>query len=228
MSLTHPIGPTPSPTPSLAIWTDFGGVLTPPVDVTFNEFADRVGVPLWALKESMRLVGEKYGTDPMGPIDIPLIDEAAWSDELEDVLGGTFGVVADLQHFGDRWFAGRPANRAWAAHLNGFRARGAFVGLLSNLPPSWERHRRFMIDDSHFDGIVLSHAVGSRKPEPEIFELAAKRAGLEPHQCVLVDDLEKNVSGAIAAGWQAVHFHDADQAARQVSRLLDATAPVAV
>ncbi|GAA2481809.1 HAD-IA family hydrolase [Streptomyces longisporus] len=225
MSLSSP---TPAPSSSLAVWTDFGGVLTPPVGVTFNEFADRVGVPLWALKESMRLVGEKYGTDSMGAIDIPLIDEAAWSDELEDVLGGTFGVVADLQHFGDRWFAGRPANQAWAAHLETFRARGAFVGLLSNLPPSWDRHRRFMIDDSHFDDIVLSHAVGSRKPERAIFELAAKRAGLEPHQCVLVDDLEKNVVGAIAAGWQAVHFHDADQAARQVSRLLDAAAPAAV
>lgn len=221
MSLTFP-----APSPSLAVWTDFGGVLTPPVDVTFSQFADRVGVPLWALKESMRLVGEKYGTDSMGVIDIPLMDEASWSGELEDVLGGTFGLVADLENFGDRWFAGRPANKAWAAHLETFRARGAFVGLLSNLPPSWERHRRFMIDDSHFDDIVCSYAVGSRKPDPEIFRLAAERAGLPPHQCVLVDDLEKNVAGAVAAGWQAVHFRDADQAARQVAGLLDAATPV--
>ncbi|MGQ4388189.1 HAD-IA family hydrolase [Streptomyces sp. SAS_270] len=219
--------PTTPLTEPLAVWTDFGGVLTPPVDVTFTEFADRTGVPLWSLKESMRIVGEKYGTDSMGVIDIPLLDEASWSSELEDVLGGTFGIVADLENFGDRWFAGRPANAAWAGHLETFRARGAFVGLLSNLPPSWERHRRFMIDDSHFDGIVCSYAVGSRKPEPEIFEIAAQRAGLAPHQCVLVDDLEKNVAGAIAAGWQAVHFRDADQAARQITGLLNATAPLA-
>ncbi|MFJ9816693.1 HAD-IA family hydrolase [Streptomyces sp. NPDC101151] len=213
---------TPAP---LAIWTDFGGVLTPPVSVTFNEFADRTGVPMWALKEAMRIVGEKYGTDPMGAIDIPLIDEATWSSELEDVLGGTFGVVADLENFGDRWFAGRPANTLWMKHLEEFRSQGAFVGLLSNLPPSWERHRRFMADDSHFDSVVCSHAVGSRKPEPEIFRIAAERAGLEPDRCVLVDDLEKNVAGAIAAGWQAVLFHDAEQAARQVQGLLDAASP---
>ncbi|WP_328322442.1 HAD-IA family hydrolase [Streptomyces sp. NBC_00388] len=212
----------------LAIWTDFGGVLTPPVDVTFREFSDRVGVPLYSLREAMRLVGEAHGTDSMGVIDIPLLDEASWSDELETVLAGTFGVVADLENFGDRWFAGRPANAAWADHLEAFRARGAFVGLLSNLPPSWERHRRFMIDDSHFDDIVCSYAVGSRKPEPEIFRLAAARAGRAPHECVLVDDLEKNVAGAIAAGWQAVHFSDADQAARQITNLMDAAAPVAL
>ncbi|MET9496573.1 HAD family phosphatase [Streptomyces sp. NPDC006552] len=216
---------TAKPSAPLAIWTDFGGVLTPPVSVTFNEFADRVGVPLWSLKESMRLVGEKYGTDSMGAIDIPLIDEAAWSDELEDVLGSTFGIVADLENFGDRWFAGRPANARWTAALDAFRARGAFVGMLSNLPPSWVRHRRVMIDDSHFDDIVCSYEVGSRKPDPEIFHLAAERAGLAPHQCVLVDDLEKNVVGAMEAGWQAVHFHDAEQAARQVAHLLDAAAP---
>ncbi|MGW4561949.1 HAD-IA family hydrolase [Streptomyces sp. NPDC004561] len=214
-------------TAPLAVWTDFGGVLTPPVSVTFNEFADRVGVPLWSLKEAMRIVGEKHGTDSMGAIDIPLIDEATWSGELEDVLGSRFGVVADLENFGDRWFAGRPANAPWVKHLERFRAQGVFVGLLSNLPPSWERHRRYLADDSLFDGIVCSYAVGSRKPEPEIFRIAAERAGLEPHRCVLVDDLEKNVAGAMAAGWQAVLFHDAEQAARQVRGLLDATAPAA-
>ncbi|MEV0092282.1 HAD-IA family hydrolase [Streptomyces sp. NPDC050738] len=209
----------------LAIWTDFAGVLTPPVDVTFNAFADQVGVPLYALKEAMRVVGAAHGTDAMGVIDIPLLSVSAWSDALETELGATFGLVADLEHFGDQWFAERPTNTAWVQRLESFRARGAFVGLLADLPPSWERHRRLMVDDSHFDDIVCSYAVGSRKPEPEIFRLAAQRSGRAPHECVLVDDLEKNVAGAIAAGWQAVLFHDADQAARQVNHLMNAAAP---
>ncbi|WP_063771609.1 HAD-IA family hydrolase [Streptacidiphilus albus] len=211
---------TPS-TPALAVWTDFGGVLTQPVDVTFAEFSARYGVPLHALKEAMRLVGEAHGTDSMGVIDIPLLDEDAWSKELEEELERTFGLVCDLSDFGDRWFAGRPGNRAWAAHLASFRERGAFVGLLSNLPPSWERHRALLADDSHFDDVVCSHRVGARKPEPEIFRLAARRAGVEPRACVLVDDMDKNIAGARAAGWQAVHFRDADQAAFEVGRLLD-------
>ncbi|MDI5968503.1 HAD-IA family hydrolase [Streptomyces sp. SL13] len=216
---------THAPRP-LAVWTDFGGVLTPPVDVTFREFSTRANVPLHALKEAMRLVGEAHGTDSMGVLDTPMLDEESWSREVEAALAGTFGVDADLSRFGERWFAGRPANADWKARLEGFRAAGAFIGLLSNLPPSWERHRRFMIDDSHFDDIVCSYAVGCRKPEPEIFRIAAARADRAPHECVLVDDVEKNVVGAAAAGWHAVLFHDAAQAAGQVAALLGSAAPV--
>ena len=216
---------SPAP-PVLAVWTDFGGVLTPPVDVTFRDFGARTGVPPHALQEAMRLVGEAHGTDAMGVLDIPLLGEPDWAREVERVLERDFGLDADLSSFGDLWFAGRPANQDWLDELTALRARGHYVGMLSNLPPSWERHRRYMVDDAHFDGIVCSHAVGCRKPEPEIFRLAAERAGRVPGQCVLVDDLEKNCAGAVAAGWQAVRFHDAAQAARELRLLSRPAAPV--
>jgi putative hydrolase of the HAD superfamily len=212
-------------TNDLAVWTDFGGVLTAPVDTTFREFSDRVGVPLYALKEGMRLVGEAHGTDSMGVLDIPLLSEIDWAHELERVLAGTFGLVADLEDFGDRWFEGRPGNRTWLDVLAGLRSRGVFVGMLSNLPPSWERHRRHLADDSCFDAVVCSYAVGSRKPEPEIFRFAAERAGRPASRCVLVDDLEKNCVGAETAGWQAVHFTDADEAAARLEELLADAVP---
>jgi putative hydrolase of the HAD superfamily len=215
------------PATRLAVWTDFGGVLTPPVDVTFRDFTHRVGVPLHALKEAMRLVGEAHGTDSMGVLDIPLLSEEDWAREVERELEHTFGIVVDLMNFGDRWFDRRPANRTWVEELAALRSRGAFIGLLSNLPPSWERHRSHMVDDSHFDDIVCSYAVGARKPDPEIFRIAAERAGRRPHECVLVDDLEKNCAGAMAAGWQAVHFRNAVQAAREVRALLKAATPEA-
>ncbi|GAA2116382.1 hypothetical protein GCM10009759_61930 [Kitasatospora saccharophila] len=222
--------PASAAAPPFAVWTDFGGVLTQPVDTTFREFSTRYGIPLHALKESMRLVGEAHGTDSMGVLDIPLLDEDTWAKEVEAELERTFGLECDLSDFGDRWFAGRPANRAWAAHLAAFRASGAFVGLLSNLPPSWERHRAAVADDSRFDAVVCSHRVGTRKPEPEMFRLAARLAGVEPQACVLVDDVEKNTEGAREAGWHAVLFRDAEQAAREVGELLrqalDGAAPV--
>jgi putative hydrolase of the HAD superfamily len=219
--------PPPSSAAPLAIWTDFGGVLTEPVDVTFTEFSNRHGIPLHALREAMRMVGEAHGTDPMGVLDIPLLDEETWSKEVEAVLAETFGLECDLSNFGDRWFAWRPVNKAWADRLDDFRGRGAFVGLLSNLPPSWERHRSHLAPDSHFDDVVCSHQVATRKPEPEIFALAARRAGVEPGACVLVDDMETNIAGARAAGWKAVLFRDAEQAAREVGALLEEALPPA-
>ncbi|MFI9387362.1 HAD family hydrolase [Kutzneria sp. NPDC052558] len=209
----------------MAIWTDFGGVLTPPVAETFRSFSDRFGVPEHALKEAMKEVGRSYGTDSMGPLDIPLVDEQTWAKQVEDVLSEQYGVIADLSDFGENWFHGRPANRAWVAYLRTARQRGVFVGMLSNMPPAWEPQWRRMVSEDLFDAVVVSHDSGCRKPEQAIYELAARRAGRQPHECVLVDDLAVNCEGARAAGWNAVLFTDTAKAAEEIEDLL-ALAPV--
>lgn len=205
---------------AMAVWTDFGGVLTPPVQETFTSFEARFGVPQHALKEAMAEVGRAYGTDSMGPLDIPLVDEPTWAKQVEQVLIESFGLDVDLSDFGERWFDGRPANREWVAHLLALRERGVFVGMLSNMPPAWEPHWRRMVSQDLFDAVVVSHSTGSRKPERGIFEAAEKAAGLAAGQCVLVDDLEKNCLGARAYGWNAVLFSTAAPAIDELEELL--------
>ena len=79
-----------------------------------------------------------------------------------------------------------------------------------------------MTPEDLFDEVVLSFSAGARKPGREIYELAALRAGVPPGGCLLVDDTAKNCAGAVAAGWQAVHFTDAEQAGAELDRLLAA------
>lgn len=55
-------------------------------------------------------------------------------------------------------------------------------------------------------GVTVSGEVGLIKPQREIYELHAKSFGLEPAHTLFIDDVEANVEGARAAGWQAVHF----------------------
>lgn len=62
-----------------------------------------------------------------------------------------------------------------------------------------------------FDTIVLSSTEGLVKPNPHIFELAATRLGLSPGECVMIDDLEKNIEGADAAGMKGVVFMNLKQ-----------------
>jgi epoxide hydrolase-like predicted phosphatase len=57
-----------------------------------------------------------------------------------------------------------------------------------------------------FDDIVCSAEVGMAKPEPAIYTLAAERLGLEPSECVFVDDLDTNVEAARQVGMHAVLF----------------------
>jgi 2-haloacid dehalogenase len=61
-----------------------------------------------------------------------------------------------------------------------------------------------------FGVTVISGAEGILKPDKAIFECLCVRADVAPEDCVFIDDSLKNVDGARAAGWDAIHFTDAD------------------
>lgn len=206
--------------PVRAVWTDFGGVLTPPIPRDLETFCRRTGIPADAFRAAMAAVAEPYGGDLMAPLDTPLLSEEEWAARMNGRLR-ELGVAADLTGFGERWFEGRETNHAWLDHLRALRDQGLFVGLLSNMPPAWDRHwRRMVPPQGLFDGLALSFQVGVRKPQRGIFEAAAGMAGAAPEECLLVDDIEANCIGAEAAGWQAVLFTDTDTAAADVGRRL--------
>ena len=62
-----------------------------------------------------------------------------------------------------------------------------------------------------------------RKPEEEIFLHTAKILGLEPQQCVFIDDIEANVAAAVACGMTGVHHTEAAQTAAALQDLLGVT-----
>jgi len=91
----------------------------------------------------------------------------------------------------------------WALRL---QAAGTPTGVLSNLGDamtdgvlarqSWLRG---------FDHLVWSHALKLAKPDPEIYRLAAE-GWCAPEHILFIDDRDVNVSGAAAAGMQAIHY----------------------
>jgi putative hydrolase of the HAD superfamily len=215
--------------PVLAVWTDFGGVLTPPNAVTLTAYCARIGVPIDVLQQAVMKVTARYGTtDPMEPLDTPMVAEDVWTRQVEEVLAGDCGLRVELGDFGAAWFDGRPANADWLAVLRGLKAAGLYVGMLSNMVPTWDRHWRAMLGGAEelFDSVLMSFQVGFRKPGPEIFELAAKTAGVAPASCLLVDDLPANCAGARAAGWQAVEFQDVPGAVRLLQSAIGADVPI--
>lgn len=60
-----------------------------------------------------------------------------------------------------------------------------------------------------FRHIVVSGQERLVKPDPAIFDLAARRFGHSPGAMLFVDDNLANVEGARACGWRAHHFRDA-------------------
>jgi HAD superfamily hydrolase (TIGR01509 family) len=58
--------------------------------------------------------------------------------------------------------------------------------------------------DHFFDSILVSDAVGVKKPHPEIFSQALQRIGLKADQVVHVGDSQEDIEGAVGAGIRPV------------------------
>ncbi|MDG1573146.1 HAD family phosphatase [Robiginitalea sp. M366] len=57
-----------------------------------------------------------------------------------------------------------------------------------------------------FEGFYLSHEIGLRKPDPEIFRWVTGRHGLTPGDTLFIDDTAEHILGAQAIGLQTWHF----------------------
>lgn len=95
--------------------------------------------------------------------------------------------------------------------LEWLKNHGKFVGLICNtgLTPGTGL-RRFLDKEGvaeYFDVMIFSDEVGVRKPDPEIFRLAARKLKARPFEIVHVgDNLKSDVCGARNAGFKTVHF----------------------
>jgi 2-haloacid dehalogenase len=57
-------------------------------------------------------------------------------------------------------------------------------------------------------GVTVSGEIRAIKPGRAIYDHHVKAFGIEPAASLFIDDSQKNVDGAKAAGWQAVLFTD--------------------
>lgn len=97
------------------------------------------------------------------------------------------------------------------------------LALLSNISSRARLDSRFLpgeLDDL-FDVVIPSGEVGYIKPQPEIFALVAERLGVQPDECVMIDDIEEFCEGAREAGMQAIQFISTIQATTDLDRLID-------
>ena len=85
------------------------------------------------------------------------------------------------------------------------------IGMLSNVGGD-RLHTLFSPEQiALFDDIVLSYHVGMAKPDPRVYRLAAERLGVEPQECLFIDDKEVYCNAARAVGMQAVKYRDFEQ-----------------
>lgn len=68
-----------------------------------------------------------------------------------------------------------------------------------------------------FDGrVTTSSEVKNGKPAPDIFLLAAQKMGVEPERCLVIEDSEAGIRGALAANMQVVKYTGASHLVNKV------------
>lgn len=188
---------------------DYGGVLTNPLLPVLERFCRTKGLRADTLAG---LISEQ------SPIRAELdayergdVSEGEFMPRFAEQLGVT---VADL----DDMLVGLEPDRRMFDAVGEIRRQGVRTCLLSN---SWGTalYPRELFAEA-FDATVISEEVRMRKPEPEIFVLAAERVGVEPGQCVFVDDTPANFPGAIGLDMAVVHHEEPGATLRELERTL--------
>lgn len=117
-------------------------------------------------------------------------------------------AVADLIY--DRWFENLPLIPGMQEILKAVKENGGKLYLLSNVSAGFaeQYHRVPRLTELFglFDGLVFSGPLKVIKPQPEIFRHLLDQYGLDPDQCVFIDDNAANIAGAKALGIHAYHF----------------------
>jgi putative hydrolase of the HAD superfamily len=173
------------------------------------------------LGSAMHRIAERDGRQPLFELEKGQITEVVFLEKLADELEAEAGQRPELHRFSEIYFAALQPNPPMIELMRELGASGLRMALLTNNVREWEPLWRSMLPvDEIFELVIDSAFVGIRKPEVEIYELTLERLGLEPGECVFVDDVEENCATARELGIPTVHFRSNEQAIPELRELV--------
>lgn len=193
--------------PAMGGWQFSVGMMNSPIAKTLNTDVYRRAHELGReyLREDVRIdtyeeefaIRRKYFEHMNAHMDWALsaseLDALAW-DFVRNVR--RMGLYTDLHEYLPKW-------------------RDTYgLGLLSDTMPSLQLVLETAGVWTFFDAHVFSTDVGALKPDPRMYARIATLMKADPCECLFVDDLEKNLRGAIAAGMQGVQMARDENAIR--------------
>ncbi|TPI44885.1 HAD family phosphatase [Mesorhizobium sp. B2-9-1] len=143
-------------------------------------------------------------------------------EEAEAALIADHPDHADnIRNFRRHWHEMVPhAYEDSVAVMLGLIERGHDVTMLTNFAADTLAEARQRFDFLNRPrGVTVSGEIGLIKPDQAIYDHHVAAFGLKPPATLFIDDSQKNVDGAKAAGWQAVLFTDAKALKADLERL---------
>lgn len=202
-----------------AVFWDFGGVFTASPFHAVRPYSESLGI---AHEELLELVFGPYHLDT----DHPWHRLERGEGTLADAMGAAVAAAtARGIAFDPRAFFGAMRDdidrSIVVATVRELRAHGVRHCIITNNAKEFADGWRALVPvDELFDEVVDSSAVGMRKPNPAIYELAMARLDVtDPSRAVFLDDFEPNVTAARALGLHGVVVAHPDPAMAELRRL---------
>ena len=203
--------PAPGRAPLRGVVADWGGVMTNPIAETVRAWiaADEIEYASYHAVMKAWVTTAYDGAGEDNPIHVLERGECT-DEEFEEMLAAQIvrrdGNPVTAAGLLNRMFAATVLSEPMQDLLRRVRAAGLKTAMLSN---SWgvDIYPADVLAEL-FDAVVISAEVGMRKPEERIFRHAAGLLGLDPAECVFIDDIEANVQAAEALGMTGVLHTD--------------------
>ena len=203
-----------------AVLWDFGGVIVSSPFEAFRRFESEHGLPIdfirgvnatnphsnaWALMERSEITTDQFD-DLFGREAEALGHHVRGADVLSLIHGDVRPEMVGM--------------------LDRVKGAGLLVACLTNnivdSTNTGGDARSVQIADimSRFDVVVESSKVGVRKPETRFYEIACDLLGVEPEECVFLDDLGINLKPAAAMGMTTIKVTSVAQAIADLNAAL--------
>lgn len=75
--------------------------------------------------------------------------------------------------------------------------------------------------DTYFDAVADGNDISKSKPDPEVFLKAAEKLGVQPSDCLVVEDADAGIEAAIAGGMDVIGVGAASQNEKATYRFVD-------
>jgi putative hydrolase of the HAD superfamily len=192
---------------------DAGGTLIEPnpcVGAIYAEIAAKHGIAAnpAELDARFRAVFKRIRPTPVDTVS-EATEREFWSRLAREVFSGVAGDGVFGEMFPQLWNAFAESGR-WRPlpgaleTLSTLRERRFQLAIISNFDSRLHAVLEGLGITAMVDGVFLSVEVGVAKPDPRIFEHAARALGLEPCQLLHVgDSVMADAAGAVSAGWSA-------------------------
>ncbi len=136
------------------------------------------------------------------------------SEEVYNYIKKTFSLDLPFHQFKQIWNDIFKENEGMADLIDKMK-KDFKLYLLSNTN---ELHFEFIKQKfpvvHKFDTWILSYEVGVMKPDPEIYRIALRKAGVEAEEAIFIDDIMGHVRGAQSVGISAAEFKSVEQITR--------------